>query len=181
MQQLDGLEAFAVEEVFDGGAGGDGGFGAGADRRPHLCVLDERPGHEPRGDWIRPDAHPLSLHLGCLQIMWRERPGSKPSKALALAAARRGWMDLEEACSGFSPSETIFRISDCCCGKSLDGVPRRDLPDGRYRLRPECVPAAWHARTPRSPPPFASSSGQPEAPRQFGPCFECGTPLDLIF
>ena len=77
------------------------GFGAGADRRPHLCVLDERPGHEPRGDWIRPDAHPLSLHLGCLQIMWRERPGSKPSKALALAAARRGWMDLEEACSGF--------------------------------------------------------------------------------
>ena len=30
----------------------------------------------------------------------------------------------------FSPSETIFRISDCCCGRAWGGVPRRGLLTG---------------------------------------------------
>ena len=55
-----------------------------------------------------------------------------------------------------------FESRIAVAGRAWGGDPRRGLADGRHRLRPECVPAAWRARTPRRPPPFASSSGRPE-------------------
>ena len=65
-----------------------------------------------------------------------------------------GWTLNRRAASAavLSPSETIFRISACCCSKSF----------GRRPARPWCVPEAWRARTLRRPPLSASSSVLPK-------------------
>ena len=85
-------------------------------RNQPFAVQKALPGRKPSEVGLMPLAH-LQVGPGTpLEV----RPASGTSSSRETVA---GWTLNRRAAAVLSPSETIFRISDCCCGESLGRRP----------------------------------------------------------